>query len=307
MAALRGKALVAYLLVCVLWGSTYLAIRIGVGVLPPFLFAGTRFLLAGVLLLAGSLAFGARLPRGRRDWLVLAAVGLFLLSGGNTFVVWAEQYTPSGVASLFVVTVALWMALFDAVVPGGAGRLSWRVIAGLLLGLVGTALLVGAHPRELLHADLRGPVALTFASASWAFGSVLYKRRHPDAGPYVGAAIEMIVGGAAVFLLGLALGESRGLRVTPTGVEALAYLVLFGSIVGYSAYNYALHHASATAVGTYAYVNPLIAVLLGAVLLREPVGPRTFLAMALILGAVLWIQVSHAFPVRRRAEVPARD
>jgi drug/metabolite transporter (DMT)-like permease len=307
MAALRGKALVAYLLVCVLWGSTYLAIRIGVGVLPPFLFAGTRFLLAGVLLLAGSLAFGARLPRGRRDWLVLAAVGLFLLAGGNTFVVWAEQYTPSGVASLFVVTVALWMALFDAVVPGGAGRLSWRVIAGLLLGLVGTALLVGAHPRELLHADLRGPVALTFASASWAFGSVLYKRRHPDAGPYVGAAIEMIVGGAAVFLLGLALGESRGLRVTPTGVEALAYLVLFGSIVGYSAYNYALHHASATAVGTYAYVNPLIAVLLGAVLLREPVGPRTFLAMALILGAVLWIQVSHAFPVRRRAEVPARD
>jgi drug/metabolite transporter (DMT)-like permease len=307
MAALRGKALVAYLLVCVLWGSTYLAIRIGVGVLPPFLFAGTRFLLAGVLLLAGSLAFGARLPRGRRDWLVLAAVGLFLLAGGNTFVVWAEQYTPSGVASLFVVTVALWMALFDAVVPGGAGRLSWRVIAGLLLGLVGTALLVGAHPRELLRADLRGPVALTFASASWAFGSVLYKRRHPDAGPYVGAAIEMIVGGAAVFLLGLALGESRGLRVTPTGVEALAYLVLFGSIVGYSAYNYALHHASATAVGTYAYVNPLIAVLLGAVLLREPVGPRTFLAMALILGAVLWIQVSHAFPVRRRAEVPARD
>lgn len=307
MAALRGKALVAYLLVCVLWGSTYLAIRIGVGVLPPFLFAGTRFLLAGLLLLGGSLAFGARLPRRGKDWLVLALVGLFLLAGGNTFVVWAEQYTPSGVASLFVVTVALWMALFDAVVPGGAGRLSWRVIAGLLLGLVGTGLLVGAHPRELLHADLKGPVALTFASASWAFGSVFYKRRHPEAGPYVGAAIEMIAGGLAVSLLGLVLGEARGLRVTAAGLEALAYLVLFGSIVGYTAYAYALHHASATAVGTYAYVNPLIAVLLGSLLLREPLGPRIVAAMAIILGAVLWIQVSHALPARRAAEIQATD
>ena len=307
MAALRGKALVAYLVVCVLWGSTYLAIRIGVGVLPPFLFAGTRFLLAGLLLLGGSLAFGARLPRRGKDWLVLAVVGLFLLAGGNTFVVWAEQYTPSGVASLFVVTVALWMALFDAVLPGGAGRLSWRVIAGLLLGLVGTGLLVGAHPRELLHADLKGPVALTFASASWAFGSVLYKRRHPETGPYVGAAIEMIAGGAAVCLLGLVLGEARDVRVTAAGLEALAYLVLFGSIVGYSAYAYALHHASATAVGTYAYVNPLIAVLLGSLLLREPLGPRIVAAMAMILGAVLWIQVSHALPARRPSEVPASD
>jgi drug/metabolite transporter (DMT)-like permease len=307
MAALHGKALVAYLLVCVLWGSTYLAIRIGVGALPPFLFAGTRFLLAGLLLLAGSLAFGARLPRRGKDWLLLMVVGLFLLAGGNTFVVWAEQYTPSGVASLFVVTVALWMALFDAVVPGGAGRLSWRVVAGLLLGLLGTALLVEARPSQLLHADLRGPVALTFASMSWAFGSVLYKRRHPEGSPYVGAAIEMIAGGAAVLLVGLALGEARTVRVSAAGVEALGYLVVFGSIIGYSAYNYALHHASATAVGTYAYVNPLIAVLLGSLLLREPVGPRTFVAMALILGAVLWIQVSHALPAHRTAEVPTSD
>jgi drug/metabolite transporter (DMT)-like permease len=117
----------------------------------------------------------------------------------------------------------------------------------------------------------------------------------------------MLVGGAAVSLVGLALGEARGVRLTAAGVESLAYLVLFGSIVGYSAYSYALHHASATAVGTYAYVNPLIAVLLGALLLREPVGPRTLLAMALILGAVLWIQVSHALPARRAAEVPASD
>ena len=306
MAALRGKALVAYLLVCVFWGSTYLAIRIGVHDLPPFLFAGGRFLVAGLLLLGGALAAGERLPRRPRDYAVLAAVGLFLLGGGNTMVVWAEQFTPSGMASLFVVTVALWMALFDALVPGGSGRLSWRVVAGLVLGLVGTAVLVEADPRALLSADLRGPIALTGASASWAFGSVLYKRQHPEAGPYVGAAIEMIAGGVVVLLLGLTVGEAGHLHFTARGLGALAYLVVFGSIVGYTAYAYALHHAPATIVGTYAYVNPLIAVLLGWLLLGESVGPRTFLAMVLILGAVLWIQFSHAAALRQ-AEAPATE
>jgi len=306
MAALRGKALVAYLLVCVFWGSTYLAIRIGVHDLPPFLFAGGRFLVAGLLLLGGALVAGERLPRRPRDYAILALVGLFLLGGGNTMVVWAEQFTPSGMASLFVVTVALWMALFDALVPGGTGRLSWQVVTGLLLGLVGTAVLVEADPRALLTADLRGPIALTGASASWAFGSVLYKREHPEAGPYVGAAIEMIAGGVVVLLLGLSVGEAGHLQFTARGLGALAYLVVFGSIVGYTAYAYALHHAPATIVGTYAYVNPLIAVLLGWLLLSEGVGPRTFVAMALILGAVLWIQISHAAALKA-SEAPAGE
>jgi len=306
MAALRGKALVAYLLVCVFWGSTYLAIRIGVHDLPPFLFAGGRFLVAGLLLLGGALVAGERLPRRPRDYAILALVGLFLLGGGNTMVVWAEQFTPSGMASLFVVTVALWMALFDALVPGGTGRLSWQVVTGLLLGLVGTAVLVEADPRALLTADLRGPIALTGASASWAFGSVLYKREHPEAGPYVGAAIEMIAGGVVVLLLGLSVGEAGHLQFTARGLGALAYLVVFGSIVGYTAYAYALHHAPATIVGTYAYVNPLIAVLLGWLLLSESVGPRTFVAMALILGAVLWIQISHAAALKA-SEAPAGE
>src|SRR2546430_7744510 len=165
MAALRGKALIAYLVVCVFWGSTYLAIKVGVGELPPFLFAGLRFLVAGVLLLGFALALGDKLPRERSDWRTQAIVAVLLLGGGNAFVDWAAQYTASGTASIFVVTVALWMAFFDAVIPGGSGELGWRVIAGLVLGFLGTGLLVGANPREILHADLRGPIALTCASA----------------------------------------------------------------------------------------------------------------------------------------------
>jgi drug/metabolite transporter (DMT)-like permease len=293
MAALKGKALIAYLVVCVFWGSTYLAIKVGVGELPPFLFAGLRFLIAGLLLIVLARALGDPLPRRARDWRTLAIVGLFLLAGGNAFVVWAEQYTASGVASIFVVTVALWMAFFDAIIPGGSGDLSWRVIAGLVLGFLGTALLVGATPAEILAADMRGPLALTFASASWSLGSV-YAKRHPtETSPYMGAAVQMIVGGTAVALVGSALGEWRAWHLSPKGFGAIAYLVVFGSILGYSAYSYALRHASATIVGTYAYVNPVIAVLLGWVFLSEPIGGRTVIAMGLILGAVVWIQFSH--------------
>jgi len=299
MATLRGKALIAYLVVCVFWGSTYLAIKVGVGELPPFLFAGLRFMLAGVLLLAVALALGDRLPSKAADWRTQAIVGVLLLAGGNAFVVWAEQYTASGIASIFVVTVALWMAFFDAIIPGGSGDLNWRVVAGLLLGFLGTALLVGASPSEILRADLRGPIALTGASASWSLGSVYGKRHKTETSPYVGAALQMLAGGGAVALLGTALGEWHSWRLTARGAGAIAYLVVFGSILGYSAYTYALRHASATIVGTYAYVNPVIAVFLGWLLLHEPITARTLVATSLILGAVVWIQFAGGLAVGR--------
>jgi drug/metabolite transporter (DMT)-like permease len=291
MAALKGKALIAYLVVCVFWGSTYFAIKVGVTELPPFLFGGLRFLVAGLILLVVARALGDPLPR-KTDWRTLAIVGLLLLAGGNAFVVWSEQYVGSGIASIFVVTVAMWTALFDAIIPGGSSELNWRVIAGLLLGFLGTLLLVGASPAEIFAADKRGPLALTLASASWSLGTV-YAKRHPtQASPYMGAAFQMIVGGATVALVGTVLGEWASWHLSSRGIGAIAYLVIFGSILGYSAYSYALRHASATVVGTYAYVNPVIAVLLGWLLLHEPVGARTFIAMALILVAVVWIQFS---------------
>jgi drug/metabolite transporter (DMT)-like permease len=300
MAMLKGKALIAYLIVCVFWGSTYLAIKVGVTELPPFLFAGLRFLIGGLVLLVLARALGDPLPR-RSDWRTLAIVGLLLLAGGNAFVVWSEQYVASGIASIFIVTVAMWTALFDAIIPGGSHDLNWRIVAGLALGFLGTLLLMGATPAEIMAADKRGPIALTAASASWALGTV-YAKRHPTvASPYMAAAFQMIVGGTTVALLGTALGEWARWHLTGRGVGAIAYLVVFGSVLGYSAYSYALRHASATIVGTYAYVNPVIAVLLGWLLLHEPVGGRTFIAMALILGAVIWIQFSFK---KRRADGP---
>ena len=304
MAGLRGKALVAYLLVCTVWGSTYLAIRIGVEDLPPLLFAGVRFLIAGALLAAIVHATGDRLPRTRRDWGVHAVVGVLLLLGGNAVVVWAEQFVESGPASVFVAAVPLWAAFFDVVVPGGTSVFTWRVGVGLLLGFLGSALLAGVTPGEVLQADLKGPIALTLASASWALGTVYSKRNKTDASPFAGAAVQMMVGGAVILLLGLLLGESGAWQLTAKGLGALAYLIVFGSIVGYTAYMYALRHASPTIVGTYAYVNPVVAVLLGWLILHESVTARTFAAMGLILGAVLMIQLAPQ-PARRIDARPA--
>lgn len=309
MAGLRGKALFAWLLVCLFWGSTYLAIKVGVGVLPPFLFAGLRFVAAGVLLLVGALLFGDHLPRRIADYRRASIAGVLLLTGGNAFVVWAEQYTASGVASVFVVTVALWMAFFDSVIPGGSGSLGWRVIIGLLVGFLGTALLIGANPREILAADLRGPIALTCASASWSLGSIYAKRNPTESSPYMTAAIQMLAGGTVVSLIGTALGEWGAWHLHARGAVALGYLVVFGSIVGYSAYGYALRYAPATIVGTYAYVNPVIAVLLGWMFLSEPITGRMIVAIGMILAAVVWIQVAHrtSAVIGKRSSVEAKS
>jgi drug/metabolite transporter (DMT)-like permease len=291
MAGLRGKALIAYLLVCTVWGSTYLAIRIGVRDLPPVLFAGVRFLIAGILLACIVVATGDRLPTRLRDWRVHGITGVLLLLGGNAVVVWAEQFVESGPASVFVAAVPLWAAFFDAVVPGGTTVFTWRVGVGLALGFLGSALLAGVTPGEILSADFKGPIALTLASASWALGTVYSKRNKTDTTPYAASATQMIVGGIVIIALGLVLGERSAWRFEARPMLALSYLIVFGSIVAYTAYAYALRHASATVVGTYAYVNPVVAVLLGWLVLHEVITVRTIAAMVLILGAVLMIQL----------------
>ena len=303
MSELRGRALIAYLTVCIVWGTTYLAIRVGVRELPPFLFGGTRFVLAGLLLMAIARALGLRFPTASDEWAILALGGVMLLFGGNGMLVWAEQYVDAGAASIYVVTVAIWTALFDAVVPGGTTAFTWRLASALLVGLLGAVVLTGVTPHQLMASDLRGPLVLLGASASWGLGSVLLKRRPTGASALSAASVEMVAGGLALLALSAVRREHLHLPLSGTAWFAFAYLVVLGSIVGYTAYAYALNHAPATIVGTYAYVNPVVAVLLGWLLLHEELGARKVLGMAVILGAVLWVRV--ATKARRGEMLPS--
>jgi drug/metabolite transporter (DMT)-like permease len=308
MAGLSRGALVAYLLTCTVWGSTYLAIRVGVEHLPPFLFAGVRFLVAGLLLGAFVLAWDLPRPANRRAYAITAATGVLFFMLGNGLVVWAEQFVPSGIASVYVVTVTIWSALVDALVPGGRSRITAGVASGLAIGFAGSLLLVGATPAEFLAADLRGPAALTIASIAWAFGTVIMKRQPSMASPFANATIQMLSGGVALTLLGLALGEAPRFVPTWPGLASLAYLIVFGSIVGFGAHAYALQHMSPSALGTYAYVNPVVAVVLGWLLLAEPITGRMIAAMALMLGAACLVQLSARSALRPESgSTPATD
>ncbi len=280
----------AYVIVSLVWGSTYLAIRIGVQHVPPALFGGLRFVTAGALLLAAALALGRPLPRRPADWWTSAIVGVLLLTVGNGGVIWAEQFVESGTAAVLVVTGALWMAVFDAVIPGSEARPTWQQFAALLAGFAGTVLLVRGNTAALGSSGWVGPVVLVGASAAWSLGSV-YSKRHPvEAGPYMYAALQMLFGGAALAVVGLLRGEAAALRFTAPGVGAILYLIVFGSLVGYTSFVYLLRHATAAFVGTHNYTNTIVAVLLGWIILGEHVTARMLLAAAVVLGSIVWVR-----------------
>ncbi len=297
---LRGRALVAWVICCIVWGSTYLAIRVGVERLPVFLFGGVRFVIAGLILAAITMYAGHAFPRRPADWVRNVGVGFLLLTIGNAGVVYAEQFTPAGITSVIVVGATVWTALFDALIPGGTTRLTPRLVGGLVLGLAGTVILMEIDPADLAAVDWRGPIALTVASIGWALGSVWSKRQPTEATPYAASAVQMLGGGALLCLIGTVRNEWPHFVLDAQGGGAMLYLILVGSLIGFTAYMYALQHASATIVGTYAYVNPVVAVLLGWALLSEPVTTRMLAGMAVIALAVAWLQLGG-----RRARAPA--
>lgn len=292
----------AYSVLCIVWGSTYLAIRIGVHHLPPALLGGIRFVIAGSLLVLLARRMGDRLPTAAADYRANAIVGALLLTGANGLVMWAEQFVTAGVASIFVVTVALWMAVLDAVIPGSTSRPTPTQFVALFAGFAGTILLVGTSVEELRAADWRGPVALTIASMLWAAGSIYSQRRAPrTSGPYMNSALQQLSGGILLLIIATATGEWSRASFSWPGAAAVAYLIVFGSIAGFTAFVYVLRNMSATMAGTYVYANTVVAVFLGWALLGEPVAGRTFLAMSIVMGAVVWVRAA-----RRRPE-PERD
>ena len=300
----------ALLIVYVVWGSTYLAIAVMIETLPPLLAAGARYVVAGALMLGALLAHAgwrrkaAPLERPTLiHWRSAAIIGTLLLLGGNGGVVLAELRIPSGVAAVLIATVPIWLSVFDAILT--RRRPSGLVVGGLVAGTIGVAvLLVPVDGIEDL--DPLG-IGLVVASAiSWATGS-LYARQAPlPQSGLVLTGMEMLCGGAALMLGGILLGEIGRTDVSTFSVRSLvavAYLVTFGSIVAFTAYTWLLANVSVSTVGTYAYVNPIVAVGLGAVFLSEPITPRTIIATVIIVGAVIAMVSGRP----RTAEEPGPD
>ena len=277
----------AFATVYIVWGSTYLGIRFAIETIPPFSMAAMRFLAAGAILFAWSTWRGAGLPTWIQ-WRSAGIVGTLLLVSGNGLLSWAEQFVPSGVAALIVGTVPLWMVLLDT--AAGGSRPGPAVVLGLLLGMAGIATLIGPGELGGEQVDVPGALAVCVAAFSWALGS-MYSRSAPQAPSTLqNVGMQMLLGGALLLALGLGLGE----RIDPSQVSqrsawALVYLVLLGGVVSYSAYVWLLKVSTPAKVSTYAYVNPVVAVLLGWALGGESLGPRVFLATATVVSAVVLI------------------
>ncbi len=298
----RGKVAAAFAIVYVIWGSTYLAIFYAIQTLPPLLMAAARFFVAGGLLFAWARARGGALPT-RRQWIACAVAGLLMLMLGNGAVVWAETRIPSGVAALIVAVVPCWMVLLEWL--RGGEKPTGRVIAGLALGLLGLMLLVG--PEGFMgggRIDPIGAIVLVFGGFAWAAGSI-YARGRDFPAPRMATAAQMLAGGAGLVVLGTVFGEWGRLdlaAVTVSSVFALLYLVVFGSIIAYSAYVWLLRVSTAARVSTYAYVNPVVAVLLGWLIAGEALTPRMGAAAAVIVAGVVLITLRR--PARRIAAEP---
>jgi drug/metabolite transporter (DMT)-like permease len=287
----KALAWAAFAVVCLVWGTTYLFIRIALETIPPLLLTGTRFTLAGLIMLAIAKLRGDALPRDGRTLANLALIGFLMVGVGNLAVVWAEQWVPSGLAALFVATAPFWMAIVEAFRTGGE-RVDRRGAIGMLIGFGGVALLVtprGSGVGVSLPFIL-GALAIQVGSLAWQVGSAhgKYNVRHVPL--MVSAALQMLFGGLIVGAAGLATGEASRFTLTPRTLGALAYLTIFGSILAYSAYVFALAHMRTTHSSLYAYVNPVVAVFLGWLILDEPLTMTSVVAMVVILGGVALVQ-----------------
>jgi drug/metabolite transporter (DMT)-like permease len=285
------KVLLAFAIIYFVWGSTFLAIRVGVREVPPFLLAGMRFLVAGVVLYGWMRARGTPSPSAR-EWGAASFLALLIFVFDYGLLFWAERRVPSGVAAVMMATIPVFMAIGEIIFLR-TQRLSVRLGMALLLGMAGVAVLVG-HSARLGEApiDITGASALIFAAISWSVAASLSRRLPSPAAKAMSSGTQMIAGGVMLMIAAALLGEFRGFRVHAVSRGAwlaLAYLIVAGSIVGFTAYVWLLHHESPTKVGTYAYVNPVVAVLVGYFLGGEAIGPRTIVGTLLVLVSVVVI------------------
>src|SRR5437899_9083789 len=301
-AAVTTLVLVAFAAVYLVWGSTYLAIRIGVESFPPLILAGLRHVTVG-LLLYPILRRTTGIKPTAANWRAAVVTGALLLFAGNGGVSWAERTVPSGITALLVATVSLWLVIMDWLRPGGVKPVP-RVVMGLLMGFTGMVLLVGpAHLGGSERVDPRGAAVLVFASLAWACGSIYSKHGGMPSSPMLGVAMQSFAGGSILLLAGLFSGELQRFHFAAVSLRswlALAYLIVFGSGIGFTAYIYILQKSTAARVATYAFVNPVVALFLGWLIAGEPITLRTVIEAAVILTAVILFVTS---PSRAHAHV----
>ncbi len=294
---------IAFGLVYFFWGSTYLAIRIGVAQVPAALLTGVRFLTAGTLMLGWCALSGRKIALNRHDALRIAIIGVLLLSGGNTLLAWTEFYIPSGLAALIVAVVPIWIAIIEGIIPRGEKltRAGW---GGLLLGIAG--LIVLLWPELTAHNTLGRPALIAcgvvlFGSLCWAAGSIVSRRSSLGVGPFAAAGWEMAIAGSLNLIFSLIVGDQHRAHWTRSSTLAVAYLIVFGSWVGFTAYIWLLEHVPTPKVATYAYVNPIVAVFLGWLIGHERLDRYMFMGMVVIVSAVALVTTSKLRSGARQA------
>lgn len=285
------KIVFAFAAIYIIWGTTYLAIRLAVETIPPFFMAGTRFLIAGIITFVILRARGIPIPK-RFHWRSAVIIGAFLVVGGNGLVTWSEQQIPSGIAALVVATVPMWITLFGWLIYRGA-RPSKQIVIGLAFGFIGIGLLIG--PGQLLGTatfDLPSMLVLLLAPILWSYGSLYSRQANLPDNIFMSTAMEMLAGGVLLLIAGLLTGEAADLNVAEISRQSLVamlYLTVFGSIIALTAYVWLLKTVHPSRAATYTYVNPIIAIFLGWLVLSEPLTPLMILAVVIILLAVVLI------------------
>lgn len=302
---MKSKIWIALIALYIVWGSTYLGIKVAIETIPPFFHAAIRFFISGLILVAWQRGVGSEMPT-RKQWIATAIIGNLLLLGGNGLVSWAEQFIPSGVAALIIASVPMFLVILEAVRPGGI-KPTWQAIVGLLIGFVGIFILVG--PAEISGSESKldpfGVAALLSACVLWALGSTYSKSADLPKSSLMTTGAEMLMGSIGLLIVSLLTGELSGwnpAEVSSRSLIGLIYLITIGSIVGFGSYIWLLQNAPISLVATYAYVNPIVAVILGYFFGSEALEPRIWLASAIIIGAVIFINSKSKPQVKKEAE-----
>ncbi len=302
---MKTKVWAALLAVYIIWGSTYLAIRFAVETIPPFFMAGMRFLVSGLILYVWRRLAGDPAPTARQ-WRSAVIVGLLLLVGGNGVLSWAEQHVASGIAALIIASIPLWIALIDAIRPHGI-RPDWKIVLGLLIGFGGIILLVVSSGQQSAAegVTVAGVSALLLAAFLWSLGSIYGRDADMPESSLLSTGIEMLGGAAGLFVASTVLGEWRALHlsaITGRSMLGLAYLIVAGSLLGFTSYSWLLRNAPVSLVSTYAYVNPVVAIFLGAGLAGEVINLPIVVSALVIISSVVVINLSRKTRVHEKPE-----